>query len=178
MEQKKRLRSLMRAEKAKYTANDLQALSTEVLDALESCPEFVQARTVLLYHSLPDEVYTHTLIERYASSKRIVLPRVMGDDLSLHLYTGKNDLQRGSYGIDEPVGEVFDSYDEIELAIIPGMAFDRQGNRLGRGKGYYDRLLPRLKAFKMGLCFPFQYVDNVPTEATDMAMDKVVSGQD
>jgi 5-formyltetrahydrofolate cyclo-ligase len=76
----------------------------------------------------------------------------------------------------EPIGEVFPEsrYDEITLALIPGMAFDAEGHRLGRGKGYYDRLLPRLsRAYKMGVCFPFQMVDAVPSEPHDQKVDEV-----
>ena len=66
-------------------------------------------------------------------------------------------------------------YQAIDLAIVPGMAFDPQGHRLGRGRGYYDRFLPLIpQAYKIGLCFPFQLVGNVPTEPTDIAMDEVV----
>ena len=68
-----------------------------------------------------------------------------------------------------------DNYDEIQLAIIPGMAFDRAWHRLGRGKGYYDRLLPKLKkAHLLGICFPFQLLDEVPTEPHDVKMQEVL----
>ena len=85
-------------------------------------------------------------------------------------------MERGAFGILEPTGEVFSDYDNVDAAIIPGMAFDGHGNRLGRGKGYYDRLLPRLtKAYKIGVCFPFQYFDEIPSEEHDVVMDCVVS---
>ena len=71
-------------------------------------------------------------------------------------YTGKQDLQTGSYNIEEPIGEIFNDYKSIDLAIIPGVSFDKEGNRLGRGKGYYDQLLPLLtSSFKIGICFSF-----------------------
>jgi len=77
----------------------------------------------------------------------------------------------------EPSGELFTDFDRITLAIIPGMAFDHQGNRLGRGKGYYDRLLPQLShAYKLGLCFPFQLLtEEIPHEPHDCRMDEVFS---
>jgi 5-formyltetrahydrofolate cyclo-ligase len=79
----------------------------------------------------------------------------------------------------EPTGEVFsvDSYHEIDLAVIPGVAFDRHGARLGRGKGYYDRLLSlMLNAYKIGICFPFQLLEHIPSEPHDVLMNEVVSG--
>lgn len=84
-------------------------------------------------------------------------------------------MTRGAFGIMEPSGELFTDYSRITLAVVPGMAFDSHGHRLGRGKGYYDRFLPLLpQAYKIGVCFPFQLVDDVPIEPTDVVMDEVV----
>ena len=75
----------------------------------------------------------------------------------------------------EPVGRRFLNYDEIDVAVIPGLAFDRKGGRLGRGKGYYDRLLSKLPdCRKLGMCFDFQMVDAVPAEAHDIKMDDII----
>lgn len=150
----------------------------DALAALESRPQWQSARTVLLYHSLPDEVDTHDFIRRWSRSKRILLPVVRGTDLELRLYAGDNCLAQGAFHINEPTGEAFTDYAAIDLAVVPGVAFDRLGNRLGRGKGYYDRLLPRLPATcpKIGLCFPCQLLDRIPSEAHDVRMDAVVCG--
>ena len=73
------------------------------------------------------------------------------------------------------VGKPFPCYSEIDVAIIPGMSFDNDGNRLGRGKGYYDRLLAKIpQTYKIGMCFDFQKVEEVPTEETDIRMDEVL----
>ena len=173
---KRILRQSIRMIKASYSREELEALSLSLLQQLEQHPRFVQARTVLLYHSLPDEVFTHAFIDRWCGRKEIVLPTVVGDDLELYRYTGPDCLSLGSYGILEPSGELFTDFDRITLAVIPGMAFDLQGNRLGRGKGYYDRLLPRLsRAYKLGLCFPFQLLtEEIPHEPHDCRVDEVV----
>ena len=170
------LRQSIRTIKASYSRQELEALSLSLLQRLEHHPRFVEARTVLLYHSLPDEVCTHSFVNRWCGEKEIILPVVVGDDLELRRYTGPESLSLGSYGILEPSGEPFMDYERITLAIIPGMAFDRIGNRLGRGKGYYDRLLPRLShAYKLGLCFPFQFLDEeIPHEPHDFVMDEVL----
>ena len=95
--------------------------------------------------------------------------------MELHLFTGDTDLRPGAFDIMEPVGQPVTDYGHIDLAVVPGMAFDAQGHRLGRGKGYYDRLLPRLgHCYKIGMCFDFQKVPSVPTEPTDIAMDEVL----
>lgn len=92
----------------------------------------------------------------------------------LRKYVGEDKLtHENSFNIKEPIGEDFDEYDKIDLAIIPGMAFDKYHNRLGRGKGYYDRLLSKIKSFKIGICFSFQVVDIIPVEEYDITMDEV-----
>ncbi|HIZ33626.1 MAG TPA: 5-formyltetrahydrofolate cyclo-ligase [Candidatus Bacteroides merdigallinarum] len=150
--------------------------TADLLAALEAHPQWQAAHTVLLYHSLPDEVDTHTFVRRWSGRKRILLPVVKGTDLELRLYTGDDHLAEGAFHIDEPTGPIFTDYAEIDLAVIPGVAFDRRGNRLGRGKGYYDRLLPRIPtAYKLGLCFPFQLVEQIPAEAHDIPMDEVLT---
>lgn len=150
--------------------------SAEILAALEAHPAFRAASTVLLYHSLKDEVDTHEFIRKWSRKKRILLPVVVGDDLELRIYTGPDDMAIGAYGIDEPTGELFTDYAAIDFIAVPGVAFDRSGNRLGRGKGYYDRLLPRIpSAYKAGICFPFQLVEEVPAEAFDIRMDEVIT---
>ncbi len=87
-------------------------------------------------------------------------------------------MRLAAYGIADPVAEVFSRNEEIDLAIVPGVSFDRQGNRLGRGKGYYDRLLPQLSAaYKMGICFSFQVSEALPTEEFDRPMDAVLTDE-
>lgn len=157
----------------------LKLQSVNILAALEAHPAFRAANTVLLYHSLKDEVDTHEFIKKWSREKRILLPVVKGDDLELRIYTGPQDMKIGAYGIEEPIGETFTDYAEIDFIAVPGVAFDREGNRLGRGKGYYDRLLPRIpSAFKAGICFPFQLIDQVPTEPFDICMDVIITNNE
>ena len=134
---------------------------------------------MLAYHPLPDEVDVSPLLDiSLEAGKRVLLPVVEGDHLLLREYVGPQSLALGAYGIMEPVGDDYPEsrYGEIDLALIPGMAFDSKMRRLGRGKGYYDRLLPRLAcAYRMGVCFPFQLLPKVASEEHDMPMDDVVT---
>ena len=135
------------------------------------------SHTILLYNALPDEVPTQALMdELVAQGKTVLLPCVINDtDMELRRYTGPQDLQPGSFGILEPTGELFTDYDAIDVAIVPGMAFDAEGHRLGRGKGYYDRFLSRVPhLYKIGLCFSWQLVDHVPCDEHDIKMDEVI----
>ena len=110
--------------------------SANILTALEAHPAFRAANTVLLYHSLNDEVDTHEFIQKWSNKKRILLPVVAGDDLELRIYTGPQNMSIcGVYGIKEPTGEAFTDYAAIDFIVVPGVAFDAKGNRLGRGKG-------------------------------------------
>jgi len=97
--------------------------------------------------------------------------------LELRIYTGPENMSIcGVYGIEEPTGEAFTDYAAIDFIVVPGVAFDAKGNRLGRGKGYYDRLLPRIPtAYKAGICFPFQLVEEVPAESFDVRMDIIIT---
>jgi 5-formyltetrahydrofolate cyclo-ligase len=129
----------------------------------------------LLFHSLKDEPDTHAFIEKWSKTKRILLPVVRGEELELRIYSSQKDLSVGTYGIKEPSGAVFTDYASIDLAVVPGIAFDRSGHRLGRGKGYYDKLLPHIPAYKIGICFPYQLVEKVPTDEFDSVMNEVTS---
>lgn len=155
----------------------LRSQSDEILALLENHPAFQAAQTVLLYHSLNDEVNTHSFIQKWSNRKRILLPVVKDNDLELCVYTGPEDLKTGKFGIKEPIGVPFTDYASIDIAIIPGVAFDHKGNRLGRGKGYYDRLLRYIPAYKVGICFPFQLIEEVPAEEFDIRMDIIITNR-
>ena len=152
------------------------SLSEQILGRVEQLPQFREAGTVLAYYSLADELFTHDFVQRWADKKTILLPKVVGDDLTLHYYNGPLSLREGAFGIMEPCTPEFTDYAAVDMVIVPGVAFDRLGNRLGRGRGYYDRLfasrLPQ-NIYKMGVCYPFQLVEHVPTEPCDVQMDCV-----
>ena len=150
--------------------------SERIMQLLADDAHFLAAKTVLLYHSLSDEVNTHQFIEEWCLKKQLLLPVVVGEELELRLFQNMNELKIGSFGIAEPTGPLFTDYAKIDFVAVPGMAFDRNGHRLGRGKGYYDRLLPKLtNAYKAGICFPYQVVDQVPVEPTDITMDGIIT---
>ena len=171
---KQELRQQIRRQKEFHAGDD----SVAIIDKLMKHPCLASAKTILLYSALPDEVQTQWLMdELVCQGKTILLPKVINDtDMELRHYTNEKDLSHGAYGIMEPSGEHFTEYAAIDVAIIPGMAFDREGHRLGRGKGYYDRFLSQLtsKTYKIGVCFPWQQIDCVPTDSNDVAMDDVI----
>lgn len=167
------LRREIKAIKNRYSAEALDNMSLEIEQYFSLQGQWDAAHTVLLYSALPDEVNTdYLLISAQGDGKTVLLPRVDGDRLTLHIYD-PDAMAPGAFGVMEPQGAEFppSRYGEIELAVVPGVAFDRRGHRLGRGKGFYDRLLPLLPAAcTVGLCFPFQVVTSVPAEAHDAAV--------
>ena len=107
----------------------------------------------------------------------MLLPCVDGDDLLLRQYTGPECLKAGEqFGIGEPTGPVYTQVDQVEMIVVPGVAFDRKGNRMGRGRGFYDRLLKSTpNAYKVGVAFDFQMLDDIPMEPFDVPMDDVIT---
>ena len=174
---KKELRRLIAQEKRNYSVAQKTEWSSSLFQKLEDHPLFLQSHTLLLYHSLPDEVLTHEFIKRWHPYKCIVLPLVKGDELEFRYYEGEDSLQIGAFGIEEPTGSLVENLHEIELSIIPGVAFDCSGNRLGRGKGYYDRALTKLQSYRIGVCFQLQLLPHIPVEATDLPMDEIWTEQ-
>jgi 5-formyltetrahydrofolate cyclo-ligase len=178
MMQKPEIRKWIKGLKSARTAEWMKQKSNEICSSLLADGLWRAAGTVLLYYPLPGEVDTTMLLDKAVlMGKRVLLPKVVEDELELRIYT-PGSLQPGAYGIMEPTGEVFpvDSYYEIDLAVIPGVAFDRHGVRLGRGKGYYDRLLPLMRnAYRIGICFPFQLLEQLPSEPHDVLMNEILS---
>lgn len=175
---KKELRQIIRQRKRQLSEAQRQELSVAVNGLLLNNHHIADAKVVMLYSPLPDEVDVSMLTERLRDmGKTVVLPVVTGEEtMAARLYEGRSALVSGAYGINEPTSETNVDSSVIEAAIIPGMAFDRKGHRLGRGKGYYDRFLADTPyIYKIGVCFPFQIVDDVPCDIHDVVMDEVIT---
>ena len=179
---KELLRQLMRETKRQHH-DQLVRMSADIVERLRSSllTYHSSLHTILAYWPLPDEVDIRPLIdELVAQGKTVLLPKVTGDEtMELRRYTSRADLAEGAFHIMEPIGDPFTDYDQIDVALIPGMAFDAAGHRLGRGKGYYDRFLSSLithhSSLLIGVCFPFQRVAKVPSEEHDIMMSEVIS---
>ena len=172
------LREQMREAKRQH-ADKMAGWSAEIVEKLWQ--QIGESRVVMAFWPLPDEVDVRPLIDRLvAEGRTVVLPKVTGDEtMELRRYTSQADLCEGVFHIMEPVGEPFVDYEQIDVALVPGVAFDAAGHRLGRGRGYYDRFLAEYLAPRtshlapriIGVCFPFQRVPLVPTSPHDISMD-------
>lgn len=152
--------------------------STQIFNSLRVRPEMKRAQRICMYISLPEEVDTKKILAIVLSQKKdVILPRVVShSSMKLHRIQSFDDLTLGLHGIKEPKETcAIISAHEVDLFVVPGVAFDREGYRLGRGKGYYDRLLSRAKATKIGLAFSCQIVSRLPRERYDIPMDVVIT---
>lgn len=150
------------------------AAAEEVFARLEETAAFLMSDRILMYHSLPDELPTHGFLNKWKDKKHFYLPRVNGVNLEILPYD-ESRLELGSFHIEEPTGSEMVDPEEIELVVVPGVAYDRKGNRLGRGKGFYDRFLASIGAAKIGVGYEFQLFDEIPSEPHDVRMDMVIT---
>lgn len=152
---------------------DSRAVVEKLVQELERLPN---ARMVAAYMALPGEVDLRELFDRI--DKEWVFPRVRGEDLNFYRVKKiDEEMQVGAFGIMEPrdgLEEVV--VEDVDVFLCPGLGFDRNGGRLGRGRGFYDRMLKQAKpeAVKIGVCFPFQIVEDIVMEAHDVRMDGVI----
>lgn len=170
---KKRQREELKRIASLNHAADPGTVVEKLVQELERLPN---ARVVAAYMALPGEVDLRELFGRL--DKEWVFPRVRGDNLNLYRVKNINvDMQAGAFGIMEPKGDLKEvSVEEVDVFLCPGLGFDRNGGRLGRGRGFYDRMLKqaRPEAVKIGVCFPSQIVEDVVMEAHDIRMDVVI----
>jgi 5-formyltetrahydrofolate cyclo-ligase len=178
---KKEIRSSILKKRFGMGFSEVSEKSKRIKEQVFQMDEFKDAKTVLFYVSYDNEVYTHEMIkESLMIKKQVVVPKT---DLNHHMIqccslTQWDDLIAGAYNILEPrqenVNEV--SPESIDLIIIPGIAFDCQGNRIGHGMGYYDKLLRKImNAHRLGLAFEFQIVESIPPEKHDVRVEKIVT---
>jgi 5-formyltetrahydrofolate cyclo-ligase len=155
----------------------MQDADTIICTRVMARPEWEKADTICLYFSREDEVDTKPLLAAALSAEKIVVfPRIVRDTLVLHRISSIKDFSRGRYHILEPkkTTPIVDTK-SVDLFIVPGVAFDQNGNRLGHGKGYYDKLLAGNPAAKIGLGYAFQMVAEVPHTSYDVPMTIVVT---
>jgi 5-formyltetrahydrofolate cyclo-ligase len=177
VDEKTLLRREIKRLKGLQTEGDCLRKSATVWEKIEAMPRFERIASALLYWSISGELHTHDFIRRWSRDKTIILPVVDGDRLRLVQFEGEQSLRRNAaMNLYEPLGNDFSSPQSIELAIVPGIAFDRLNHRMGRGRGYYDRLLPRLHTYNIGVCFDFQMFNSIPFGEYDVPMNEVVVG--
>ena len=178
---KDRLRKDILKKRKSLSKSEVIEKSAKIKKRIFEMDKFRDSQTVLFYVSYDNEVYTHDMIkESLLIGKKVVVPKsdIKNNTLLLSELTGWDDLECGAYNILEPkqdcIKEV--SVKSIDLIIVPGVVFDAPGNRIGHGKGYYDRLLKTsCNIPSIGLAFEFQIIENIEAEEHDEKIDVVIT---
>lgn len=176
---KRSLRSQMLALRRRMSAAECSRLSGLIQAAVISSAQFVAARSLALYAACDNEVATSEICRAaVATGKVLCYPRVEAGTLVFRQVSGECELVCGSFGIPEPKeGFPPRTPGELDLIVIPGVAFDLSGNRIGYGKGFYDRTVHALEGSGrlVGLCYDFQLVDTFVGEPHDVLMDVIIT---
>lgn len=153
----------------KKSFHDRESLSAAASGNFRMLESFKAAGNIGVYMPLPDEVDVTTLLQ--CPDKIFFIPAFDEASNCYRMARLTTELKKGRFGIPEPESPVFATENELDLIIVPGVAFDGAGNRIGRGGGFYDRLLPQYRAVRAGICFDFQLLEAVPAEKHDIRMD-------
>jgi 5-formyltetrahydrofolate cyclo-ligase len=171
MDDKATIRKRMRM--VREMVDDRLIRSVQLWAAVAQLPEYQQASTVMAFKGFGSEPDTDPLFARLAAEgKRLLLPRI--DDGDIVVCDGEGPMVRSRIGVDEPQGPPL-SFDVVDFVVVPGLAFTPEGHRLGYGGGFYDRFLPQVQVPNAGVCFAEQIVTDLPVEAHDIRVQRVVS---
>ena len=171
------LRGIMEQQRRMMSKEQVQEQSSLIIAQLEQMSAFKEAKTVLLYYPIHNEVDLRPLLAKYAGQKTLLLPVTHRRSMEVRPYDGEEMMRKGHFGIPEPQTPTHKG--RIDLIIVPGVAFDRHGHRIGRGGGYYDRfLLKHPASVKIGVCYDFQLrKHSLPQTWRDHKMNRVVTPQ-
>ncbi len=169
---KQELRAVLSQKRRVLRAEQVETTSAAVIEKIMASAEFQNAQTVMLYYPIHNEIDLRAL-RCLAPEKQYLLPVTHRKSIEVRSYAKGDKLKKGKFGIPEPQTEAYKG--NIDLILVPGVAFDKQGHRMGRGGGYYDRFLKRYRsATKIGVAYKFQMTKKVPTSWHDVKMDRVI----
>ena len=159
------------------TPEERRIKSREIEDRLFRLPEFLEASFILFFASFRSEVETPPMIRRALDDgRRVALPKVKGNELALfEIREYEKDVSPGAWGIPEPLEKICAAIDDVDIVIVPGLAFDERGHRLGYGAGFYDRLLASFSKMTAALAFEIQIVKHIPAVEHDVPVKKIVT---
>jgi len=180
MQEKQKIRKKLLDLRNSLSTIEVLERSNRVMANIYGMEDFKKANVVAVYISFGTEVNTHGLIRSIIGKKEVLVPVVTNKEkkeITLFELRDWRELSSGSYGILEPKKEFIRRRggDEVDISLIPGIAFDVYGNRIGYGSGYYDRLLKKVAGVKVGIAYDFQVVDKIPNEEHDVRVDKIAT---
>ena len=177
-EWKKKLRQEMKARRDLLTKQEKEAAARACLSRLCQIGEFLDARWIYTYISCRNELETSGIIQWcFRHGKRVAAPKVEGKDMDFYEIRSLEDCVTGAYGIREPEGGNPEKrIEEKGFMLVPGLAFDKKGNRLGYGGGFYDRYLAKHSGLQTAaLGYHFQVIPEIPAETHDIKMDYIIT---
>lgn len=170
---KEALRLKLSAERKALRQEQVAVCSSDVVEQIASTKVFRAARHVMIYYPIQQEIDVRGLMA-YGSDKHFYMPVTQGNSMEVREYVGETYMRKGQFGIPEPLPPEYGG--KLDLIIVPGVAFDQHKYRLGRGGGYYDRFLRRQHgAYKIGVGYGFQLLEDMPVTWHDVRMDKVIT---
>jgi len=181
---KQKLKLEIIEKRSSLTEQEIKEKSKKVIDNLSSLEEFQKAKNILFYVSVNNEVDTQEIIKELLKEKSIIIPYTIKNKPAIFLSELKDfvELEPKTFGMLEPKEKYIREFDgeKLDLVIVPGIVFDKNGHRIGYGYGYYDRFLKTIKkdVVKIGLAFDFQLIDKIPEEEHDVPLDVVVTGKE
>jgi len=173
---KRQLRDRVRSLRRSLPSDQNKALSKRILENLKNSGILERSNVILAFCPFDGEPDISPIFDEIIKAKKIlVLPKVVGNDMKLCMVSSLEELSPGAFCILEPLECKEVPSEELDLALVPGVAFDRRGCRLGMGKGYYDRILGRIRGLKVGVAFSFQILDEIPCDPWDQKVDAVIT---
>ena len=170
---KGKMRELLVQKRRMLPSAERAMFSEQVLQQLEQMHCFRDAKAVLLYYPVQNELDVLPLVKKYKREKTLLFPVSHRRGMTVHPYAGNEQMHRGKFGIPEPTTPAYEG--KIDLILVPGVAFDAKGRRLGRGGGYYDRFIKKqTHAVLVGVDYDFQLVDEVPTARHDQRVHRII----
>ena len=173
---KKALRAEIRAKKRAMTAQEIEEKSAALAKAFYETAEYKNAKTIYGYLPYNQEVRTTQMLARaLADGKQVAVPKVYGDEMKFILLSDLSQVAKGYAGIPEPIADGPVAADPTALVLMPGLAFDPEGHRLGYGGGFYDKFLAAEPDHPtLALCYDFQMLPHLDTESYDIPVDRVL----
>ena len=173
---KQELRRAIRAQKRAMTEENILRRSAVLAEKFARSDAYRAAKTIYGYLPYNQEVRTVPMLQRALDEgKRVAVPKVYGDDMKFIYLDDLSQVAKGYAGIPEPVANGPVAQDETALVLMPGLAFDRAGHRIGYGGGFYDKFLAREPHHPtVALCYDFQVMDRLETEEFDVPVDLVI----
>ena len=174
---KNQLKASIIEKRNSLSKDEISEKSNKIKNNLFNLDSYKKSKAIMFFVSFNSEVNTHDMIKEALKNKTVVVPKVWHKEIEPSVIIDFDNLvPSDKFGVLEPIEAMKIAYKNIDLVLVPGIAFDKEGHRIGYGFGYYDKFLKKVpKAIKIGLAFDFQVVDKIPREMHDVPVDMIVT---